>query len=166
MALAHPSYMTRLNSVLVAFDFGETSQKALAYGMNLTRVFGGRLHVLHVADVIATTASQFYPDHPGNPEMRAESLALSQLRTVVTDAEAELAVRISGSPAVAIIQYARSIGADVIVVGTHGRNAVSRLLMGSVAEHVVRHAPCPVLVVRRNEHEFILPEPVTVATRI
>jgi universal stress protein A len=158
--------MIRLTSVLVAFDFGETSQKALAYGMNLTRAFGGRLHVLHVADVIATTASQFYPEHPGDPEMRAESLALTQLRAVVPDGAAELAVRISGSPAVAIVQYARSIGAGVIVMGTHGRDGVSRLLMGSVAEHVVRHAPCPVLVVRRNEHEFVLPDPVSVTTRI
>ena len=158
--------MIRLNSVLVAFDFGETSQKALAYGMNLTRAFGGHLHVLHVADVIATTASQFYPEHPGDPEMRAESLALTQLRAVVPDGEAELAVRISGSPAVAIVQYARSIDAGVIVIGTHGRDGVSRLLMSSVAEHVVRHAPCPVLVVRRNEHEFVLPDPVSVATRI
>lgn len=72
--------------------------------------------------------------------------------------DAELAARISASPAVAIVQYARSIGAGVIDVGTHGREGVSRLLMGSVAEHVVRHAPCPVLVVRPNEHEFILPD--------
>src|SRR6516225_8919323 len=65
-----------INNVLVAIDFGDTSQKVLAYGQNLTRAFGGRLHVLHVADVIATTASQFYPEHAGDPEMRAESLAM------------------------------------------------------------------------------------------
>lgn len=158
--------MTQLNSVLVAYDFGEASEKALVYGQNLTSAFGGRLHVLHVADVIATTASQFYPDHPGDPEMRAEALALKHLRALVPDGSATLAVRISSSPANAIVEYARSIHADVIVVGTHGRDGVSRMLMGSVAEHVVRHAPCPVLVVRRNEHEFILPNPVSVAARI
>jgi len=158
--------MIRLNSVLVAYDFGETSQKALVYGQNLTRSFGGRLHVLHVADVIATTASQFYPDHPGDPEMRAEALALKHLRALVPAGGATLAVRISASPANAIVEYARSIHADVIVVGTHGRDGVSRLLMGSIAEHVVRHAPCPVLVVRRNEHDFVLPDPVTAAARI
>jgi universal stress protein A len=54
----------------------------------------------------------------------------------------------------------------VIVVGTRGRGVVSHLLMGSVAEHVVRSAPCPVLVVRPNEREFIVPDPVSVATRI
>jgi nucleotide-binding universal stress UspA family protein len=56
--------------------------------------------------------------------------------------------------------------ADIIVVGTQGRIGMSRLLMGSVAEHVVRSAACPVLVVRPREHEFVLPEPVTVAARI
>jgi nucleotide-binding universal stress UspA family protein len=158
--------MISLDTVLVAFDFGETSQKALSYGRNLTRAFGGRLHVLHVADVIATSASQFYPDHPGDPELRAELLALKQLRALLPQGSAELAVRIAGSPGGAIVKHAESIGADVIVVGTHGRDGVSRLLMGSVAEYVVRHAPCPVLVVRRNEHEFVLPDPVSVATRI
>ena len=158
--------MLAVKNVLVATDFSETSQKALAYGQNLTRAFGGRLHVLHVADVIATTASQFYPDSPGDPEMRAESLALKHLRSFVPDKRARLGVRISGSPGHAIVEYARSIQADVIVVGTHGRSGVSRLLMGSVAEHVVRNAPCPVLVVRRNEHEFIVPDPVSAASRI
>jgi nucleotide-binding universal stress UspA family protein len=157
--------MIQLNSVLVAFDFGEMSQQALVYGQSLTRSFGGRLHVLHVADVIATIASQ-YPDHPGDPEMRAEALALKHLRSLVPDGSATLAVRISASPANAIVEYARSIHADTIVVGTHGRDGVSRMLMGSVAELVVRHAPCPVLVVRRNEHEFVLPDPVTAVARI
>jgi nucleotide-binding universal stress UspA family protein len=158
--------MIQLNSVLVAFDFGETSEAALAYGQNLTRAFGGRLHVLYVADEIATTATQFYPDHPGDAEMRAESLALKHLRALVPESDAKLAVRISESPANAIVEYARSIHADVIVVGTHGRDGVSRLLMGSVAELVVRHAPCPVLVVRPNEHELVVREPVSVASRI
>src|SRR5580765_8045205 len=98
--------MIQLNSVLVAFDFGETSQKALVYGQNLTRSFGGRLHVLHVTDVIPTTASQFYPEHPGDPEMRAESVALKHLRGLLPDGGATLAVRISGSPANAIVEYA------------------------------------------------------------
>jgi nucleotide-binding universal stress UspA family protein len=157
--------MIRLNTILVAFDFGETSHKALAYGQNLKQALGGHLHVLHVADVIATTAEQFFPDAPADPETRSEALALKHLRAVVPD-DARAAVRIDRSPASAIVEYAEAIHADVIVIGTHGRQGVSRLLIGSVAEHVVRHARCPVLVVRRNEHEFILPDPVSVAARI
>jgi nucleotide-binding universal stress UspA family protein len=161
--------MILLNSVLVAFDFSETSTHALTYGHNLARAFGGRLHVLHVTDAISTSAAQFYPEGPGDPEARASELAMGQVRDVLAAEGAEdakVAVRVSPNAANAIVEYARDVHADVIVVGTHGRSGVSRLLMGSVAEHVVRSAPCPVLVVRPKEHEFVLPEPVTAAARI
>ena len=64
----------------------------------------------------------------------------------------------SNAPAVAIVDYARRERIDLIVTGTHGRGAVAHLLMGSVAERVVRTAPCPVLTVRHPEHEFVVPD--------
>ena len=162
--------MILMNSVLVAFDFGETSRSALTYGKNLARAFGGRLHVLHVANVISTSAAQFCPEGPGEPEAKASEIALNQLYSLLAAEDAlpyaNAAVRVSPSPAQEIVEYAREIHADVVVIGTHGRSGVSRLLMGSVAENVVRNAPCPVLVVRPHEHEFIIPDPVSVATRI
>jgi nucleotide-binding universal stress UspA family protein len=162
--------MILLDSVLVAFDFSDTSISALTYGENLARAFGSRLHVLHVADVIATSAAQFYPEGPGDPEVKATELAMNQLRTFLSgDADgpaATPAVRLSRSPADEIVRYAREIHADIIVAGTHGRGGMSRLLMGSVAEHVVRNAPCPVLVVRPREHEFVMPDPVNTSMRI
>ena len=161
--------MIELNTVLVAVDFSETSKNALAYGTNLARAFGGRLHVLHVADVISTSAAQFYPEGPGDPEAKAIELGTRQLRTHL-DAEgitgARTEVRVAPDPAQEIVDYAKEIHADVIVAGTHGRTGVSRLIMGSVAEHVVRTAPCPVLVVRPSEHEFVLPDPVSVTARV
>ena len=162
--------MIQLNSILVAFDFSETSKNALTYGQNFTRSFGSRLHVLHVADVIATSAAQFYPEGPGDPEAKAVEIGTKQLRAALTAAEAGpnvvCTVRVSPSPANAICEYAKEVHADLIVMGTHGRSGVSRFLMGSVAEHVVRLAPCPVLVVRPGEHEFVLPDPVGVVARI
>jgi universal stress protein A len=162
--------MIMLNSVLVAFDFSETSMSALTYGENLAHTFGGRLHVLHVTDVIATSAAQFHPEGPGDPEVKATELAMNQLRASLSSkaggAAATPAVRLSQSPADEIVQYAKDIHADIVVVGTHGRGGVSRLLMGSVAEHVVRNAPCPVLVVRPREHEFVMPDPVSSSMRI
>ena len=56
-----------------------------------------------------------------------------------------------------IIRYARDAETDLIVMGTHGRTGFGRLLIGSVAEHVVRHAPCPVLTIKHPEHEFVMP---------
>jgi len=161
--------MIELNAVLVAVDFSETSKNALAYGRNLARAFGARLHVLHVADVISTSAAQFYPEGPGDPEAKAIELGTRQLRTHliaegIVDSHAD--VRVAPDPAHEIVDYAKEIHADLIVIGTHGRTGVSRLIMGSVAEHVVRTARCPVLVVRPSEHEFVLPDPVSVAARI
>ena len=62
------------------------------------------------------------------------------------------------SPPAAIIQYARDHDIDLVVIGTHGRGPFSHLLMGSVAERVVRTAPCPVLTVHHPEHEFVFQE--------
>lgn len=161
--------MIQVTSILVAFDFSDTSKSALTYGRNLARAFGARLHVLHVADVIATSAAQFYPEGPGDPEARARHLAANQLRAVLAaegahDSEAE--VRVAPDPAREIVEYAKGVHTDLIVIGTHGRTGVSRFLMGSVAEHVVRTAPCPVLVVRPSEHEFVQPDPVAAGARV
>jgi nucleotide-binding universal stress UspA family protein len=64
----------------------------------------------------------------------------------------------SDAPAVAIVDYAARGKIDLIVTGTHGRGGVAHMVMGSVAERIVRTAPCPVLTVRHPEHEFVLPD--------
>jgi nucleotide-binding universal stress UspA family protein len=71
----------------------------------------------------------------------------------------------SGSPAYAIVDYAQEYDIDLIVMGTHGRGALAQLMMGSVAERVVRIAPCPVLTVRHPEHEFVRPDALVVVAR-
>ena len=71
----------------------------------------------------------------------------------------------SSATAAAVVQYAREFDIDLIIVGTHGRGAVAHLLMGSVAERVVRTAPCPVLTVRHPEHEFVLPDALTITAQ-
>jgi nucleotide-binding universal stress UspA family protein len=164
--------MILLNAVLVATDFGETSRAALDYGRNLARAFGGTLHLLHVVDaVVVASAAEFYPN--SSRDMKTELIeeanrGLDALLT--TDDRKRLhavpAVRASGSTAATIVEYAKQAHVDVIVVGTHGRGPIAHFFMGSVAEHVARHAPCPVLVVRPNEHEFIVPDPVGVHARI
>ena len=162
--------MILLNSVLVATDFGKASEAALKYGRNLARAFGCNLHVLHVDEnVMSVAADEFYStagwqeqvDHAANN--RVDALFTEQDRTRLS---AKAVLRTSPAPAEAIVQYANEAHVDLIVVGTHGRSGVSHLLLGSVAEKVVRTAPCPVLVVHADEHEFILPDPVTVSARI
>jgi len=105
-----------------------------------------------------------------NPELQIEieTSARRQLDELVTaNDRARLrcngAVVTSTNPAAAIVDYAGRSAVDLIVMGTHGRGAVAHLLLGSVAERVVRTAPCPVLTVRHPEREFVLPDTLIAA---
>lgn len=157
--------MIALKHVLVPTDFGEASEAALGYARELARAFGAQLTVLHVADnVLAGTIGiegyvGAYPDF----QRSLEESARRQLDAVVTDEDrrefnARGVLRTSASPALTIVNFAREANADLIVMGTHGRGAMAHLFMGSVAERVVRTAPCPVLTVKHPEHEFLLPD--------
>jgi universal stress protein A len=164
--------MILLSSVLVASDFGDTSEVALTYGCNLARAFGAKLHVLHVADrLTAQGVAEFYPAGLDDLQDDVEESAQKRLERLIAGSDAarlgaKPVVRTSAAVANAIVDYAKEADVDIIVVGTHGRGPVAHLFVGSVAERVVRTAPCPVLVVRPNEHGFVLPEPVQVAARI
>lgn len=166
--------MIALHEILVATDFSEPSDVALAYGRELARRFGARLTVLHVADDVAAR----YVSFPmpvgdfGHWQAEAESAARTRLHTLLSQEDrqvlrAKAVVLVSTSPSHAIVGYARDAmpRIDVIVMGTHGRGAVAHLLMGSVAERVVRSAPCPVLTVRHPQHEFVLPDALQTTAR-
>src|SRR4029453_11201549 len=93
-----------------------------------------------------------------------EAGARQQLEAVISPEDRERRrargiVLTSNSPAAAIVEEAEEEGVDLIVLGTHGRGAIGHLLVGSVAERVVRTASCPVLTVRHPEHEFVVAEP-------
>jgi len=156
--------MIALKSILVATDFGEASGAALAYGRELARTFGATLHVLNVADdVYVRLGGDAYMAVLPELQRDLEIGAQKQLDELVIDNDpnplpVKTAVLTSSATAGAIVQYARDLDIDLIVVGTHGRGAVAHLFMGSVAERVVRSAPCPVLTVRHPEHEFVMPD--------
>jgi len=138
--------MIAVKNVLVTIDFDQHTETVLNYARTLARMFGGRLHVLHV------TENTFLRPTAMDPHALQAS-AVDQVYQRLTDADrrdldALAVVRISDAPADEIVGYARDEGIDLIVMGTHGRKAVAHLLLGSVAERVVRTAPCPVLTVR------------------
>jgi nucleotide-binding universal stress UspA family protein len=166
--------MTKLERVLVATDFSEPSQAALSYGRELARAFGAKLTLLHVVESVATLVAGFegYAVDVVTLQNEANDAADRQLNATITKEDrqtldATTARVISNVPAQAIATYARDHGIGLIVLGTHGRGGMSHMLLGSVAEKVVRLAPCPVLTVRHPEREFIVPEPVhTSATAV
>jgi nucleotide-binding universal stress UspA family protein len=165
--------MILLKKILVATDFSEPSDAAFAYGRELARAFGAELLVVHVCDNINTRAfggvDGFVFTDP-DLQRDVEAAAERHLDAMLSDEDrssvgASGVVLTSNAPAFAIVDYARRSGVDLVVMGTHGRGAVAHLLMGSVAERVVRTAPCPVLTVRHPEHEFVLPDALAVVAK-
>jgi nucleotide-binding universal stress UspA family protein len=158
--------MIVLKNILVATDFSEPSAIALAYGRDLARSYGATLHVLHVVeDVMVRYGTEFGVVSP-SLQKELEEGARQQLDAIITQDDRDTvsvvtAVQSSLSAAGGITEYAADKAIDLIVVGTHGRNAVQQFLMGSAAERVVRTAPCPVLAVRAHEREFIAPDALT-----
>ncbi|MCC7007422.1 MAG: universal stress protein [Acidobacteria bacterium] len=163
--------MVALHHVLVATDFGEAADVALRYGRELARTFGADLHVLHVVEDVASRAlvmAAGTPEEIALAQTGMEEDASRRLDGLLTDDErrelrATTAIEIATTPAATIVAYARRIDAGLIVIGTHGRGPVTHLLLGNVAERVVRTAPCPVLTVRHPEHDFVVPDPAAPA---
>ncbi len=161
--------MIAIKNILFATDFGPASDTALRYGRALALRFSARLHVLHVTENLYLTAAAAYgyASIPPFVQQDIEASAAKQTDQLLTAEERRtqqgIAVTLTGgSPAAAIVEYARGHDIDLAVLGTHGRGPLSHLLMGSVAERVVRTAPCPVLTVRDPQHEFVLPDALAV----
>lgn len=153
--------MIALKNILVPTDFSETAEIAVRYATALAEAFGASLHVLHVA----TDPARYLPVEAfaALPDLRVqlEADCLKRLDGVLANADTrkvpvQRLLRL-GEPFVEIINYARGNAIDLIVMGTHGRGPVKHLLLGSVAEKVVRKAPCPVLTVRSPAHQFVMP---------
>jgi nucleotide-binding universal stress UspA family protein len=162
--------MVILKNVLVATDFGEPAAKALAYGQDLSRQYSATLHVLHVADDVTARYATEIPMFTADEQSQLEQSARARVEALLTAEDrrqlnARAVVRSSLSPAAAICDYAKTSRVDLIIMGTHGRGGMAHLLMGSVAERVVRTAPCPVLTVRCPEREFIAPDALTTVSQ-
>lgn len=151
--------MISLKKILVPTDFSEHSQKAMFYGAELAKKFGAELHLLHAIEMTPLMYGEGAYAIP-EAENEIEAAARSQLEGLLADADGDLKVvrKIQqGHPFVETIRYARENEICLIVIGTHGRGPVAHMFLGSVAEKVVRKAPCPVLTVREGEHEFVMP---------
>ena len=142
-----------LTRILVPVDFGPASQAALEYARGLAEPTGATIHLLHVVDDIAARFIEFPYAQFGLAQETLQESAREQLAAVARRADVgatrlRTAVLVSTAPASAIAGYAADEHIDLIVMGTHGRAPVTRMFLGSVADRLVRTAPCPVLTVR------------------
>jgi nucleotide-binding universal stress UspA family protein len=151
----------RVRKKLVPTDFEQTSGLALVYARDLARLFGATLQVVHVIQDEFALAGGTEGSVATLPRLRREleECATARINELLTEqdraAGVTSAVLLSSLPADAIVEHARTSGADLIVMGTHGRGGVSPHVIGSVAERVVRVAPCPVLTVRPPEEAVL-----------
>ncbi len=146
-----------IRTILVPTDFSEGAARALAWARALARAFGAEILLLHVVDLavawmpVGGLGSMPAPVPPEFVERLTKDVQTA------LDAMAHDAVEVTrrqfrnGHPREVILDVAREVRADVIVMGTHGRRGFSHLFIGSVAEHVVRHARVPVWTVRTPE---------------
>jgi nucleotide-binding universal stress UspA family protein len=137
--------------ILVPFDFSDGARLALAHAVASARTFHARLTLLHVVH-LPYLGSGFGPGEGLALETSLVEEASSRLGAIAGEVKregvaAEAVVRI-GHPASDVVDVAYRGDTDLIVMGTHGRTGLKHVLLGSVAERVVRHAPCPVTVVR------------------
>ena len=152
--------MVALKNILVATDFSEPSAVALNYGRDLARSYDATLHVVHVIQDLPALHGPEIGFAYADVERNIEAAVRRDLDAAIKPGDHEtLDVRTmitrASNVSHAVTEYAKHNAIDLIVVGTHGRNALHRFLIGSVAERVMRTAPCPVLTVRANERDFI-----------
>ena len=150
--------LLKIKTIVVPIDFSKTSKKALVYAVRMAEQFGSKIVLLNVVEPVAT------PDFACHPLMletdKAKSAAKARLEALCREAHlsAKMVDRILvryGAPFAEITSAARTLKADLIILTTHGYSGLKHVFMGSTAERVVRHAPCPVLTVREKEHEFV-----------
>jgi universal stress protein A len=148
-----------LKKILVPVDFSDTSKKAFQYALRFAEQFDCEITLIHVVEPISPIVSAplavevFAQPEDDTIAAKAELAALA-VSSRNGQNSITSAVRIGHAPN-EIIKAAKDLDVDLIIIATHGYTSWRHLCIGSTAERVVRTAPCPVLVVREKEHEFI-----------
>jgi nucleotide-binding universal stress UspA family protein len=153
--------MTAARRILLATDLSAASEGATRQAIDLARDLGAKLLIVSVID---PTARGIPGGRVERMDQRRRSREVAAQAVVIRGREAGVPVSFmvwEGEPGPSIVDVATSEQVDIVIVGSHGRGSMGRLLIGSVSEHVVRHAPCPVLVVRARVD--VLREPLPTA---
>ena len=146
-----PLVLPPISRILVATDFSVQARNALEWARSLADAFGAKLILLHVIDIfsLAQMGCTMEAGSDPLPLLREQSQrCMGELKTLMPDAET--VVR-EASPRPTIVEAARELNCQLIVMGTHGRSGLAHLLLGSVAEYVVRNSVVPVLTVRVHQ---------------
>lgn len=154
--------MIQIEKILHPTDFSENSKHALKYACAFARHFGAELHLVHViADLALVTlppVDGYLPEGYYEDARKRAEQALAELPGEELIGDTPVVKKtLEGAAFPEIVQYAQENNIDLIVMGTHGYSGLSHIVMGSIAEKVVRKSPCPVLTVHPEGHEFVMP---------
>lgn len=154
--------MIVVKRILCPTDFSEQSSQATKYSLAFAKQFNAELHLLHILEVHAGSTPLFGAGLAPLPRVQESKQQADVELARMLDSDQCSGIRVvrkttDGVPFVEIISYARANDIDMIIMGTHGRSGVTHMMIGSVAERVVRKAPCPVLTVRPDGHQFVMP---------
>lgn len=152
--------MISIKNILCPIDYSVYSEKALKYAIEFAEKYNAKLYLMHVLDIriYDITDPELYNVNVIDKET-INKLRERLHKCISEDTRKNIEVEtivIEGVPFAEIIKKARECKVDLIVLGTHGRTGLSHAIMGSVAEKVVRKAPCPVLTIRHPEHDFVM----------
>jgi universal stress protein A len=171
---AEDSVMSRssfaLHTILVPTDLSDCSRKAIQYAVPFAKCFKARIILLHILpDYYSNGWEPGTIDYKSAIEENSKICVLDQLEMISAgnipgEIHVDIKVR-RGAPAREIVAAAREMNVDLILMSTHGHRGRIHAFIGSVASDVTRLAPCPVLVVRQREHEFVPPDPVQIKPR-
>ena len=149
--------LMHIGRILVPTDFSDPSRNALRYAARFAEQFGAKVTLLFVNEPVMYPDFAYYPLTMENDQVikiaKAKLTTLGNKEIGAKHIE-EILVR-NGNPFHEITEAARTLKMDLIIISTHGYTGLKHALLGSTAERVVRHAPCPVLTVREKEHEFV-----------
>ena len=154
--------MIQLKRIMLPTDFSDYSAVATPYACEIADQFGAELHLFHVLETQRSSTPAFGGGLALNPNVK-ESQAKAEKKLAKTlDAEWReshtVIQAVSDGPTfLEIILYAKNNDIDLIILATHGRTGLAHTMIGSVAEKVVRKAPCPVLTIKPEGHQFVMP---------
>lgn len=157
MEISDAPNVLEIRKILYATDFSRHATHGFQYAITLSKHFQARMTILHAISLPPTipadptggvALTDYFEELEEESKARLQEM-LDQTRNHGVEAETLL---VDGAPHKVILQEAKRLGVDLIVVGTHGRKGVEHLLLGSTAEKIVRQSPVPVLVVRHPQH--------------
>ncbi len=149
--------MFKIHAILCPVDFSDASRKAVQYAKEFASSMGSRVHLLNVVEprpMAVDITMNYIPLEEDLEKAAKEDLQLVLQEFQQAGLKVESSIEI-GNPSDVILDKSRELDVNLVIMGSHGKKGLSRLIMGSVAETVVRKANCPVLIVKAEEKEFI-----------